>query len=67
MAGMSAISKNEADAYDRILDAAEELAALIASRGVRIDEYDLEEFTIFLARNAIVLRGILKGLKYMWS
>lgn len=63
---MSVISKSEADAYDRILDAAEALAALIVSHGVRIDEYDLEEFTIFLARNAPVLRGILKGLKYVW-
>ncbi len=63
---MSAISKNEADAYDRVLDAAEELAALIVSHGIRMDEYDLEEFTIFLARNASMLRDILKGLRYVW-
>ena len=64
---MSAISKSEADAYDRILDAADDLAALIASGGIGIDEYDLEEITIFLARNAPVLRDILKGLKYVWA
>ncbi len=63
---MSAISKSEADAYDRVLDAAEELAALIVSHGIRMDEYDLEEFTIFLARNASMLRDILKGLRYVW-
>ena len=63
---MSAISKNEADAYDRVIDAAEDLAALIVSHGIRMDEYDLEEFTIFLARNAAMLRDILKGLKYVW-
>ena len=63
---MSAISKNEADAYDRVLDAAEDLAALIVSRGIRMDEYDLEELTIFLARNASMLRDILKGLRMVW-
>ena len=63
---MSAISKYEADAYDRVLDAAEDLAALIVSRGIRMDEYDLGELTIFLARNASMLRDILKGLRIVW-
>ncbi len=63
---MSAISKKEADAYDRMLDAAASLADLIASNKIVIDEYDLEELTIYLAGNAPTVRNILKGLKTVW-
>ena len=40
---MAAISKKEADAWDRVLDAAADLADLIESSPIEIDEYDLEE------------------------
>ena len=35
---MAVMSKQDADAYDRLLDAAARLAELIASGGVDIDE-----------------------------
>lgn len=54
--------KYHADAYDKMLDAAAELADLIEQGGIKINEYDLEELTIFLAVNAHVLRNILKKL-----
>ena len=63
---MPAISKQEADAYDKMLDAADNLAELIESSGIEMDEYVLEELTIFLAKRAPKLRTILKGLKYNW-
>jgi dsDNA-binding SOS-regulon protein len=63
---MAAISKQEADAWDRVLDAAADLANLIESSEIEIDEYVLEELTIFLARHGPAVRGMLKGLKRSW-
>jgi dsDNA-binding SOS-regulon protein len=63
---MAAISKQEADAWDRVLDAAAGLADLIESSGIDIDEYDLEELTLFLARHGPVVRIMLKNLKRTW-
>ncbi len=59
------MSKSQADAYDRILEAAAELAELIELSAIEIDEYDLEELTIFLARNASRIKAILKRVKRM--
>ena len=64
---MAAISKKEADAWDRVLDAAAELAELIESSEIEIDEYDLEELTIFLATNGYAVRNMLNHLKRSWS
>ena len=63
---MAAISKKEADAWDRVLDAAAELAELIEFSEIEIDEYDLEELTIFLATNGYAVRNMLKHLKRSW-
>lgn len=63
---MAARSKQEADAYDRIIDAAADLAELIESSGIEMDEYALEELTIFLAGHAPEVRKILKGVKHTW-
>ena len=63
---MHGMSKREADAYDKILEAAAALAELIESGAIEIDEYDLEELTIFLARNAAGVRKILRPLKRTW-
>ena len=63
---MAAISKQEADAWDRVLDAAAELADLIESSGIEIDEYDLEELTIFLVRHGSAVHNMLKYLKRAW-
>jgi dsDNA-binding SOS-regulon protein len=56
---MAAVSKKESDAYDRVLDAAAELAKLIHARGFAVDEEALEALTIFLANNAPRVRRIL--------
>jgi uncharacterized protein len=65
---MAGISKRQADAHDRILDAAGALAELIELSGIEIDEDDLEELTIYLARNAPRVKAILKGLgKWPWE
>jgi dsDNA-binding SOS-regulon protein len=63
---MAAISKKEADAWDRVLDAAADLADLIASSEIGIDEYDLEELTIFLATHGHAVRNMLRHLKRTW-
>jgi hypothetical protein len=60
---MAAISKKEADAWDRVLDAAAALADLIEHSTIEIDEYDLEELTIFLASHGVVVRNLLRHLK----
>ena len=63
---MAAISKKEADAWDRVLDAAADLADLIDTSEIEIDEYDLEELTIFLATHGYAVRNLLKHLKRTW-
>ena len=63
---MAATSKKEADHWDRVLDAAANLADLIDTSGIEIDEFDLEELTLFLAANASVVRDLFKPLKKRW-
>ena len=63
---MSSMLKKDADAYDRMLDAAARLADLIASGGIAIDEDDLEELSIFLAEHGMVVSRMLRHLKYRW-
>ncbi len=63
---MPNISKKEADAYDKMIDAAAELSDLIEGSGMEIEEYALEELTIFLASNADEVRRILGNLKCKW-
>jgi len=64
---MGPVSKQEADAWDRVLDAAADLADLLEASTIPIDEEDLEELTIFLARNGFAVRNLLKPLKRSWS
>ena len=61
------INKKEADAYDTMIDAAADLADLIEKSKIEIDEYALEDLTIFLASNAQEVKQILKNLHYRWS
>jgi hypothetical protein len=65
---MSATSKQQANAYDRMIDAAADLADLLQEKGkIEMDEYALEELTIFLANNGGEVRRLLKHLKYTWD
>jgi uncharacterized protein len=56
-------SQKEADAYDRMMNAAGDLADLILKSKIKMDEYALEELTIFLAGNADAVKDILKKLR----
>ncbi len=58
---MAPVSKTESDAYDKVLDAAAELAELIRSHGFAVGEEALEAMTVFLANNAPRVRRILAG------
>jgi len=60
---MSAMLKKDADAYDRMLDAAAALADLILAGGITVDEDELEELSIFLAEHALVVSRMLRNLK----
>ena len=63
---MPSTRKQQADAYDRLIDAAGELADLIEGCGIQLDEYVLEELTIYLASNAHRIRDLFKNLKYQF-
>lgn len=55
--------KKAADTYDKALETAERLADLLRHDGVlpRLAEPELEDLTIYLARNARNIERILKG------
>jgi len=57
--------KKEADAYDKMLDAAENLAAFIKKSDLQIDldAKAVEEISICLAKNAPEVTSILRGIK----
>jgi len=57
--------KKEAEAYDKMLDAAENLAALIQRSDLQIDldAKTIEEVAVCLAKNAPEVNNILKGVK----
>jgi dsDNA-binding SOS-regulon protein len=60
---MRTTDKKAADAYDKALDTAERLADLLRQDRVlpNLPEPELEELTIYLARNARNIERILKG------
>jgi dsDNA-binding SOS-regulon protein len=55
--------KKEADAYDKALEVADRLAQLLRDDQVvpNLADEDLEELTIYLARNARTVERVLKG------
>ena len=57
---MSHVTKKEADAHDRVLDAANGISQLLLNSGIRIDEDDLEVLSIFIADNSHAVMQILK-------
>lgn len=60
---MRTTDRKAADAYDRALEIAEQLAVLLRADGVlpALPDADLEELTIYLARNARNVERVLKG------
>jgi uncharacterized protein len=57
--------KKEAEAYDKMLDAAENLAAFIKQSDLKVDldAKTIDEIAICLAKNAPEVNNILKGVK----
>ena len=57
--------KKEADAYDKMLDAAENLALFIKKSDLQVDldAKTVEEISIYLAKNAPEVTNILRGIK----
>ncbi|SHH18606.1 YebG family protein [Ferrimonas marina] len=59
---MTFSSKSEADAYDKMLDLAENLSEFLAESGL-LEEAKLEEVSLYLAKNKDSLNTVLKGKK----
>ena len=57
--------KKEADAYDKMLDAAENLAAFIKEGrlDIDLDTTTIDAISVFLAKNAPDVTRVLKGVK----
>ena len=60
---MTFVSKKEADAYDKMLDLADELTQLLAGAPIPLDETQQEALALFLAQQREQLSLILKGGK----
>jgi hypothetical protein len=54
-------SKKDADAYDKMLELAEQFTALLESRIIGIDEAQAEEFGVLLAKNKELVIQACKG------
>ncbi|WP_420934196.1 YebG family protein [Alteromonas sp. A081] len=53
--------KKEADQYDKMLDAADNLAQYIQAKGISLDDSALEELSILLSKNKDKISKIFKG------
>ncbi|AXR05123.1 YebG family protein [Salinimonas sediminis] len=53
--------KKAADQYDKMLDAADNLAGYLSAMGVKLEEDKLEELSIILAKNKDAVSKLLKG------
>ncbi|MCU7553392.1 YebG family protein [Alteromonas sp. ASW11-19] len=53
--------KKEADQYDKMLDAADNLATFIQAKGIKLDAGVAEELSIMLAKNKDKVAKVLKG------
>ena len=58
---MTFVSKKEADAYDKMLDMADELGQLLQQGPVSLDENQCEALGLYLAQQRDPLSQILKG------
>ncbi|ARD22103.1 MULTISPECIES: YebG family protein [Shewanella] len=59
---MTFTSKKEADAYDKMLDIADNLVPFITSAELEIDENSVEKLAFYLASNKDELANLLKGV-----
>jgi len=58
---MTFTSKKEADAYDKMLDSADQLAEFLSASSVSLDDQQLEELGLYLASNKEIVQGLFKG------
>ena len=61
---MTFTSKKEADAYDKMLDCADQLAAFLGASSVTLDDEQLEELGLYLASNKEVVQSLFKGHEF---
>lgn len=60
---MTFASKKEADAYDKLLDTADELMHLLAGAPVRLEPEQQESLAFYLAEQRDLLQNVLRGSK----
>ncbi|MBL0560298.1 YebG family protein [Aeromonas hydrophila] len=60
---MTFASKKEADAYDKLLDTADELMHLLAGAPVSLEPDQQESLAFYLAEQRDVLQNVLRGGK----
>ncbi len=60
---MTFATKKEADAYDKMLDIADNLFEFLEKSKIKIDEAQLEEISLLLAERRMELIPVLRGLK----
>ena len=58
---MTFVTKKEADAYDKMLDIADNLFEFLESSKIKFSEKQLEDISLFLAENNEKVMPILKG------
>ncbi|HAU4888843.1 YebG family protein [Aeromonas hydrophila] len=63
MEKMTFASKKEADAYDKLLDTADELMHLLAGAPVRLEPEQQESLAFYLAQQRDLLQNVLRGAK----
>ena len=62
---MTFTSKKEADAYDKMLDSADQLAEFLSESSVTLDDQQLEELGLYLASNKETVQSLFKGNSFM--
>lgn len=61
---MTFTSKKEADAYDRMLDSADQIALFLSVSPVALDDQQLEELGLYIASHKEILQNLFKGTTF---
>ncbi len=59
---MTFATKKEADAYDKMLDIADNLFEFLESSKIKLSEDQLEGISLFMAENRVKLGSIIRGM-----
>ncbi len=60
---MTFATKKEADAYDKMLDIADDLYEFLETEDIKLSETQLEDISLLIAKNRDKLVPILRGIK----